>query len=84
MISNARELGIDLGDDVYKQTDALEEKIIKEEILPIIKEKIEPTLSQMNLSAYVSPEKVMYTRPKTLLKSKLTHLPFTTPGLAFL
>ena len=46
MISNARELGIDLGDDVYKQTDALEEKIIKEEILPIIKEKIEPTLSQ--------------------------------------
>ncbi len=47
MISNAQELGIDLGDDVYKQTDALEEKIIKEEILPIIKEKIEPTLSQI-------------------------------------
>ena len=44
MIANARELGIDLGEDVYKQTDILEEELIKKEVLPVIKEQIEPTL----------------------------------------
>ena len=47
MIANARELGIELGKDVYKQTDKLEEEIIKKEILPVIKEQIEPTLRQI-------------------------------------
>lgn len=47
MISNAQELGIDLGNDVYKQTDKLEEEFIKKEILPVIKDQIEPTLGQI-------------------------------------
>ena len=47
MIANARELGIELGKDVYQQTDKLEEEIIKKEILPVIKEQIEPTLRQI-------------------------------------
>ncbi|MBO4844685.1 MAG: hypothetical protein J5490_08960 [Bacteroidales bacterium] len=47
MIANAQELGINLGNDVYKQTDKLEEEIIKKEILPVIKEQIEPTLRQI-------------------------------------
>lgn len=47
MIANARELGIELGEDVYQQTDKLEEEIIKKEILPVIKEQIEPTLRQI-------------------------------------
>lgn len=47
MIANAQELGINLGEDVYKQTDQLEEEIIKKEILPVIKEQIEPTLKQI-------------------------------------
>ena len=47
MIANAQELGINLGEDVYKQTDKLEEDIIKKEILPVIKEQIEPTLRQI-------------------------------------
>lgn len=47
MISNAQELGIDLGDDVFKQTDKLEEELIKKEILPVIKDQIEPTLEQI-------------------------------------
>lgn len=47
MINNAQELGIDLGDEVYEQTDKLEEEIIKKDILPVIKEQIEPILSQI-------------------------------------
>ena len=47
MIANAQELGIELGEDVYRQTDKLEEEIIKKEILPVIKEQIEPTLRQI-------------------------------------
>ena len=47
MIANASELGIDLGDDVFKQTDKLEEELIKKEILPVIKDQIEPTLRQI-------------------------------------
>ena len=44
MLANARELGVDLGVDVYKQTDRLEEEIIKKEIITVIKDQIEPTL----------------------------------------
>lgn len=47
MIANARELGIELGQEVYQQADKLEEEIIKKEILPVIKEQIEPTLRQI-------------------------------------
>lgn len=44
MISNAEELGIKLGNDVYHQTNKLEEELIKKEILPVVKERIEPAL----------------------------------------
>ena len=47
MIANAQELGINLGEEVYKQTDKLEEEIIKKEILPVIKDQIEPTMRQI-------------------------------------
>lgn len=47
MIANAQELGINLGEDVYQQTDKLEEDLIKKEILPVIKEQIEPILRQI-------------------------------------
>lgn len=46
-IQNLEELGIELPDDVLKQTSELEESLIKKEILPIVKEKIEPTLRQI-------------------------------------
>lgn len=38
---------INLGDDVISQINEAEEKIIREEILPIIGQSIEPTLSQI-------------------------------------
>lgn len=47
MIANAKELGIKLGPEVYQQTDKLEEDIIKKEILPVVKDRIEPTLGQI-------------------------------------
>ena len=47
MIANAQELGIELGAEVYKQTDKLEEEIIKKEILPVVKDQIEPTMRQI-------------------------------------
>jgi len=46
-IKNLEELGIELPDDVLKQTSELEESLIKKEILPVVKEKIEPTLRQI-------------------------------------
>lgn len=47
IIQNSKELGLDLGEDVLRQTNELEEKIIKDEILPIIGKNIEPTLRQI-------------------------------------
>lgn len=47
MITNAKELGINLGEDVYKQTDQLEEEIIKKEILPVVTQNIAPALKQV-------------------------------------
>lgn len=47
IIENSRELGLELGEDVLRQTAELEEKIIKKEILPVVSAQIEPTLQQI-------------------------------------
>ncbi|GAB1360308.1 hypothetical protein MASR1M31_21110 [Porphyromonadaceae bacterium] len=46
-IQNLKELGLELGDDLLKQTAELEQEIIKKEILPVVSEKIEPIISQI-------------------------------------
>ena len=46
-IQNLKELGLELGEDLLKQTADLEQDIIKNEILPVISEKIEPVISQI-------------------------------------
>lgn len=46
-IHNLKELGLELGDDLLKQTSELEQDIIKKEILPVISEKIEPIINQI-------------------------------------
>lgn len=46
-IQNLKELGLELGDDLIKQTNDLEQAIIKNEILPVISERIEPIISQI-------------------------------------
>lgn len=47
IIQYSQRRGIKLGDDVFKQINEAEEKIIRDEILPIIGQDIEPTLSQI-------------------------------------
>lgn len=47
IIENSHELGLELGEDVLRQTAELEEKIIKKEILPVVSAQIEPTLQQI-------------------------------------
>lgn len=44
IMANSQELGVALNDDVLSQINALEENIIKEEVLPVLNEQIEPTL----------------------------------------
>ena len=46
-IQNLKELGLELGEDLLKQTADLEQDIIKNEILPVISEKIEPVIGQI-------------------------------------
>lgn len=46
-IQSLKELGLELGDDLLKQTSDLEQEIIKKEILPVVSEKIEPIISQI-------------------------------------
>ncbi len=46
-ILNLKELGLELGDDLLKQTSELEQDIIKKEILPVVSEKIEPIINQI-------------------------------------
>jgi hypothetical protein len=46
-IQNLKELGLELGEDLLKQTNELEQEIIKKEILPVISEKIEPIICQI-------------------------------------
>ncbi|MEN6552285.1 MAG: hypothetical protein ABFC34_05285, partial [Methanobacterium sp.] len=46
-IHNLKELGLELGEDLLKQTNELEHEIIKKEILPVISEKIEPIIGQI-------------------------------------
>lgn len=46
-IQNLKELGLELGDDLLKQANELEQEIIKKEILPVISEKIEPIIIQI-------------------------------------
>lgn len=47
IIENSKELGLQLGEDVLRQTSELEEDIIKKEILPVLTETIEPALNQV-------------------------------------
>ena len=47
IIQNSQEIGVKLSDDVISQINEAEENIIREEILPIIGQSIEPTLSQI-------------------------------------
>jgi len=44
ILENSKELGLKLNDDVLRQTNELEEELIKKEILPIVKNNIEPAL----------------------------------------
>ena len=46
-IASSKELHIDLPDDVLRQTAEMEERIIREDVLPVLRDKIEPTLSQI-------------------------------------
>lgn len=46
-IQNLKEFGLELGEDLLKQTSDLEQEIIKKEILPVISEKIEPIIGQI-------------------------------------
>ncbi|MBP8165774.1 MAG: hypothetical protein KAY25_01380 [Bacteroides sp.] len=46
-MQNLKELGLELGEDLLKQTAELEQNIIKKEILPVISENIEPVISQI-------------------------------------
>ena len=43
-IKNLEELGIELPADVLKQTAELEESLIRKEILPVVRQQIEPVL----------------------------------------
>lgn len=47
IIQNSQEIGVKLSEDVISQINEAEENIIREEILPIIGQDIEPTLSQI-------------------------------------
>ncbi|RGN56432.1 hypothetical protein DXB58_18995 [Bacteroides sp. OM05-10AA] len=46
-MQNLKELGLELGNDLLKQTSELEQEIIKKEILPVVSEKIEPIINQI-------------------------------------
>ena len=46
-INNLEDLGIALPEDVLRQTAELEESLIKKEILPVVKDSIEPVLSKI-------------------------------------
>lgn len=63
ILENSEELGLKLNDDVIKQTNELEEELIKKEILPIVQNSIEPALRpvrrDMILVVEYSPGKPM-------------------------
>lgn len=44
-MANLKELGLKINDDLINEVNKLEEEIIKNEILPVLTEKIEPALS---------------------------------------
>lgn len=61
ILENSEELGLKLNEEVIKQTNELEEELIKNEILPIVKNNIEPALKpvrrDMVLVVEYSPDK---------------------------
>ena len=61
ILENSEELGLKLNDDVLKQTNELEEELIKKEVLPIIQNSIEPALKPVRrdvvLVVEYSPDK---------------------------
>lgn len=46
-IANLKELGLKINDDLIEEVNKLEEEFIKNEILPVLTEKIEPALSSV-------------------------------------
>jgi len=46
-ISNLQEIGLEMNDDMVQKADELEEQLIKKEILPILSQNIEPSLSKI-------------------------------------
>ena len=46
-VANCEELGLDLPNGVIDQITAMEEQLIKDEVLPLIHDNIEPTLKQV-------------------------------------
>lgn len=50
IIENSRDVGVELPEGVIQQVEKLEEGIIKEEILPIVSQSIEPALGQVSVS----------------------------------
>lgn len=61
ILENSKELGLKLNDDVIKQTNELEEELIKKEVLPIVQNNIEPALKPVRrdivLVVEYSPDK---------------------------
>lgn len=61
ILENSKELGLKLNDDVIRQTNELEEELIKKEVLPIVQNSIEPALRpvrrDMVLAVEYSPNK---------------------------
>lgn len=93
IIQNSQELGVNLGEDVLRQTNELEEKIIRDEILPIIGKNIEPTLRQIKRKLILvvdydpeatQPLSVRMTRKRVITDEKETKeyplIPLTKPA----
>lgn len=46
-IESSKKLGIELPDNILKQTAELEEKLIREDVLPVLRDNIDPVLQQI-------------------------------------
>ena len=68
-IENLEDLGIDLPEDVIKKTAELEELLIKKEILPIVKEKVEPVLGKIQREITLVIDYV----PGTPIRLRISH-----------
>lgn len=46
-IESSKKLGIELSDNILKQTAEMEEKLIREDVLPVLRDSIDPVLQQI-------------------------------------